>query len=106
PISSASSSFGAPTDGVVSCITESLRGPPGVREPVSCFDVLPQRATAGANGGRSGRNDQATFLSRPRTCATLEPISDGVGAMVTPQPCRISTFSAADSPNAETIAPA
>ena len=38
--------------------------------------------------------------------ATTPPNDEGVGTMVTPASPRISTFSCADSPNAETIAPA
>jgi len=38
--------------------------------------------------------------------AMVSPIADGVGAMVTPKSCNISTFSAADSPEDEIIAPA
>src|SRR6056297_922917 len=39
-------------------------------------------------------------------CATVSPKADGVGTMATPASFRISTFSCADSPKAETIAPA
>ena len=49
--------------------------------------------------------DQAAFFL-PRMEAIVDPISDGVSAIVTPQFFKMSTFSAADSPNAETIAPA
>lgn len=38
--------------------------------------------------------------------ATVSPIAAGVGAIVTPKSKSISTFSAADSPEAEIIAPA
>ena len=64
---------------------------------------------SGAPSPREDRGegeDQAAFLRLARTWATVEPISDGLGAMVTPAALRISTFSAADSPNDDTMAPA
>ena len=54
----------------------------------------------------AGLANYATFFNDETTSATVAPISDGVGAMKTPQFFRISTFSGADSPNAEIIAPA
>lgn len=55
------------------------------------------------NRGRARRDDrafQATIFS------TTPPKEEGVGTMVTPASDRISTFSWADSPKADTIAPA
>lgn len=54
----------------------------------------------------SGWTDQAAFFVRASVSATTSPKEAGVGTMTTPASLRISTFSCADSPKAEMIAPA
>ncbi len=49
---------------------------------------------------------QAALFMVDNTSTTVSPKDDGVGTIVTPAPFRISTFSWADSPKAEMIAPA
>lgn len=48
----------------------------------------------------------AAFFVRSSVSATTSPKDEGVGTMMTPASFRISTFSCADSPKAEMMAPA
>lgn len=54
----------------------------------------------------SGWTDYAAFFVRASVSATTSPKEAGVGTITTPASFRISTFSCADSPKAEMIAPA
>src|SRR3569832_1706185 len=66
----------------------------------------PARSRSGEANGRGFQDGVAPYAACPRTVATVEPISAGVGAMATPTSRRISTFSLALSPKAEMMAPA
>src|SRR6056297_759750 len=68
------------------------------------LDGHPGKNDAGGSGARAARSGAG--LHQCSILATVSPKADGVGTMVTPELLRISTFSCADSPKAETIAPA
>jgi len=52
------------------------------------------------------RELKAVAYKSANTLATVSPIAEGVGAMVTPSSLSLATFSSADSPDEEIIAPA
>lgn len=68
--------------------------------------VLRHVATGGSLKLTSYLARYAAFVRPHITLATTSPKEAGVGTMTTPASFRISTFSCADSPKAEIIAPA
>jgi len=93
------------------------RGPPegvfsiGIHE-ISIFSRLGSHASTTSNSGghrqtqAHGPAIQAALFMTDNTSATVSPNEDGVGTIVTPALFKSSTFSCADSPKAEMIAPA
>src|SRR6056297_2374893 len=64
------------------------------------------RSKARAIGAAARRRQPPSLQAQATMRSTTSPKEEGVGTMVTPASDRISTFSCADSPKAETMAPA
>lgn len=81
--------------------------PPPTSVPVEAHGRRALRfSRSGTRHQQAGLCNQAALVMAANTSATVSPNEDGVGTIVTPAPLRISTFSWADSPKAEMIAPA